>query len=110
MKLLRKLEDIELKKIIYNKQPNGLKKVNDYKKIEKYKVCFRDASDKVAISTYGAEINSIKRISSVRNELEKYLLPKMDNIDDNISKYVISYQNKNYRIRVVKPFYIDISV
>lgn len=110
MKLLRKLEDIELKKVIYEKQPNGAKKVNSYEKIEDYKVCFQDVSDKVSISAYGAEINSIKRISSIRNELELYLLPKMDSIEDNISKYVISYNTRNYKIRIVKPHYIDISL
>lgn len=108
MKLLRKLESVELKKAIYKKQSNGVKTVDSYKFVDDFKVCFQDISDEVSISAYGAEINSIKRLSSIRNELEFFLLPKMDSIEDNISKYVISYNDKNYKIKVVKPHYIDI--
>ena len=108
MKLLRKLEDIELKKMSYKKQPNGMKTIDEYTYINDFKVCFQDVSDNVSISAYGAEINSIKRLSSIRNELEFFLLPKMDSVEDNISKYVISYNDKNYKIKVVKPHYIDI--
>lgn len=108
MKLLRKLEEVKLKKSIYKKQSNGVKTIDNYKFIDNFKVCFHDISDEVSISAYGAEINSIKRLSSVRNELEFFLLPKMDSVEDNISKYVISYNDKNYKIKVVKPHYIDI--
>ena len=108
MKLLRRLKEVELKKAVYKKQTNGTKVVNDYTNIKKFKVCFYNVSDEVSISTYGAEINSIKRISSIRNELESFLLPKMDSIEDNISKYVISYDDKNYKVKVVKSHYVDI--
>ena len=108
MKLLRKLKEIQLKKSVYKKQSNGVKVIDSYEFIKDFKVCFHDISDEISISAYGAEINSIKRLSSIRNELEFFLLPKMDSVEDNISKYVISYNDKNYKIKVVKPHYIDI--
>lgn len=108
MKLLRKLEKIELKKQNLKKQSNGMKIVDSYSLVKPFEVCFQDVSDNVSISAYGAEINSIKRISSIRNELELFLLPKMDSVEDNISKYVIFYNDKIYKIKTVKHHYIDI--
>lgn len=108
MKLLRKLEKVVLYKVILKTETNGAKVVDHYQKINDYNIIFLEINDELSINTYGAEINSIKRISSVRDELENFLKLKMDSNEDNISLYQIEYASKKYKIISVKNHWIDI--
>lgn len=106
--LLRYLETYNLYRIIKVKQPNG-SSIDAYEMLGRYKVQRQDlATDEVATSIYGADINSIYRISSVLGDLEKYLLPKVSNKSDNISKYFIGTSDVKYKIRAVNENRIDI--
>ena len=50
----------------------------------------------------------MKRLTSLRNELEKYLEPKVDNVEDNVSNYFIFYKDKYYKIISVNSYKIEI--
>ncbi len=104
---LRYLESVILKKAIKITQANGIK-INTYQEIKPYKVQRQDIEDEVSATIYGADINEMVRISSVRYELERYLESKNNNTSDNISKYYISYKGFIYKIVSVKPHWIDI--
>lgn len=113
--LLRYLETYKLYHVVKQKQTNG-STIDTYELLGSYRVQKQDlATDEVASSIYGADINSIYRISSVLGELEAYLLPKVSNKEDNISKYLISKEVPNtsvgeiiYKIRAVSEDRIDI--
>ena len=106
--LLRYLENYDLYRIVKEKQANG-STIDTYEKLGTYRVQKQDlATDEVATSIYGADINSIYRIASVLGKLEEYLLPKVSNKEDNISKYLIGKDDVKYRIRAVNEDRIDI--
>lgn len=106
--LLRYLETYNLYHIVKRKQTNG-STIDTYELLGSYKVQRQDlATDEVATSIYGADINSIYRISSVLGKLEEFLLPKVSNKDDNISKYLIGKGEVIYKIRAVNEDRIDI--
>lgn len=107
MKLLRYLEEVALYKMIKTKQPNG-SYVNDYKLVNKYKVQKQNLNDQVSATIYGANITKMFKISSPLLSLEKYLLPKVDNKEDNISLYTIKINDNMYRIRSVLESGIEI--
>lgn len=65
--------------------------------------------DSVAASIYGAEVTKTYRVSSLHSDLEKLLLPKINNNPDNLSNYLISYQDNKFKIQRVTPKYIDMS-
>lgn len=100
MKLLRYLEEVALYKLTKTKQPNG-SYVNDYKLVSKYKVQKQNLNDQVSATIYGANITKMFKISTPLLSLEKYLLPKVDNKEDNISLYTIKINDNMYRIRSV---------
>jgi hypothetical protein len=50
------------------------------------------------------------RLSSPLHKLEEYLLPKVDNTEDNISSYYIFYGTKTYKIVAVAEDRIDIEL
>ena len=107
MKLLRYLEEVGLYKITKTKQPNG-SYVNDYKLVNKYKVQKQNIDDQVSATIYGASITRMFKISSPLLSLEKYLLPKVDNKEDNISLYTIKINENMYKIRSVLESGIEI--
>ena len=108
--LLRYLKPITLKKAEKIKQSNGTY-TNIYNKIEDYRVQMQDLTDdEVSATIYGANITKMLRISSPLGELEEYLLPKVDNKQDNISYYYIFIGTKTYKIVSVAEDRIDMEL
>lgn len=100
---------ILLKKAIYKQENNGQKVLSNYENIKHdFYVTFEELSDEISASIYGAEINKMIRITSLRYELETYLLPKVDNIEDNISNYFIFLNNHKYKIIAINSYRIDL--
>lgn len=66
------------------------------------------ASDEVAQSAYGANLDKTYRFKSIYNDLEPCLLEKTNNSPDNLTKYLVEWKNKKYSIVKVTPLYIDI--
>jgi hypothetical protein len=108
--LLRYLKPTTLHKAEKTKQKNGIY-TNSYTKINDYKVQTQNLTDdEVSATIYGANINKMLRLSSPLHELEKYLLPKVDNKTDNISLYYIKYNDKLYKINAVAEDRVDIEL
>ena len=108
--LLRYLVSITLKKATKVKNPNGTYS-NTYEVISNHNVQMQNLmDDSVSATIYGANINKMLRLSSPLGNLEKYLLPKVDNQQDNISNYYIFIDNKTYKIVSVASDRIDIEL
>ena len=107
MKLVRYLENIELLKSENVKQPNG-NYIKSFNKIEDYRIQKRNIDDEVNATIYGADIVKMYDISTPLGDLEEYLIPKVDNQEDNISLYFISLNNHRYKINSVRPSGITI--
>lgn len=101
MKLIRNLEQVELLKATKEKQNNGTN-IKTWTLIKNYNVQKKTLSDLVNATLYGSEIVRMYEISSPLQDLEKYLMPKVDNVEDNISLYVIKIGNNKYKINSVK--------
>lgn len=84
--------------------------VNTYQEVNSYYVIPQELTDEVSASIYGANVNKTTRISSVRRELETLLKTKLNNQADNISNYVIKFEDKIHKIASVKTNWIDIEV
>lgn len=97
MKLIRYLEEVDLLKSQNEKQPNG-NYVKRFNKIDSYRVQKRSLNDEVNATIYGANIVKMWGISSPLKDLEEFLIPKVDNQEDNISLYFISLNNHKYKI------------
>lgn len=104
---LRYLQEVILYVVEKEKQDNGIY-VDTYNKIKKYKVLVQTLEDEVSASIYGADINKMYRLTSPNATLEKYLIPKVNNKADNISKYFIELDKSKYKIKAVNKFKIDI--
>lgn len=99
--LLRYLKEVKLKKATKTKQNNGTY-INVYTDVGTYKVQTQDLTDdQVSATIYGSDITKMIRISSPLKNLENYLLPKVDNLQDNISLYYIEYKSHLYKINSV---------
>ena len=108
--LLRYLKPITLKKASKNKQANGTY-TNTYEDIDTYNVQLQNITDdEISATIYGAKISKMLRLSSPLGNLEEYLLPKVDNKEDNISNYYIEYTNRTYKIVAVSEDRIDIEL
>lgn len=108
--LLRYLKPITLKRAEKEKQRNGTYK-NSYIVISDYRVQIQQLTDDViSASIYGANLSKMLRISTPLNNLEKYLLPKVENKEDNISNYYIFIGNKTYKVVAVAEDRIDIEL
>ena len=108
--LLRYLKPITLKKAEKQKQSNGTYK-NTYNEINVYNVQMQNLTDdEISATIYGANINKMLRLSSPLGKLEEYLLPKVDNKEDNISYYYIFIGTKTYKIVSVAEDRIDIEL
>lgn len=102
MKLLRYLEDITLYKSTEEKQPNGAV-IKVFEEVARYKVQKRTLDDEVSATMYGANIDRMLDISTPLGDLEMYLKTKVDNKQDNISLYFISFNDSSrYKINSVK--------
>lgn len=97
MKLIRYLESIVLLKSSNEKQANGTY-IKSFTEKGNYKVQVKTLDDEVNATIYGANINKMFSINTPLQDLERYLLPKVDNVEDNISLYFIQYKNSKYKI------------
>lgn len=107
MKLIRNLIKAKLLKAIKVKASNGTY-IKTFNYIDTYNVEKQDLTDEVSATIYGANIDKMLRISSPLNDLEQYLIPKVDNEADNISLYYIQIGNVKYKISSVKESGINI--
>lgn len=108
--LLRYLKSVVLKKATKVKQNNGTF-INSYTNVGNYKVQMQNLTDdEISATIYGAKITKMFRISTPLGDLEEYLLPKVDNKQDNISDYYVEYNDKTYKIVSVSEDKIDIEL
>jgi len=105
MKLTR-LEDITLHKITKVTLPDG-DRDDQLDDGTTYQALIQYLDDEVATAMYGADVVKVHRVATIRNELEKFLLPKVRNKKDNISNYILSYNDNYYSILKVTPRYLD---
>ena len=106
--LLTKLTPVKLYTV---KSSRGI----DGDKIEEYENIFEAdgaiqylASDEIAQSAYGANLDKTYRFKSIYNDLEPFLLEKTNNSPDNLTKYLVEWKGNKYAIVKVTPLYIDI--
>lgn len=97
MKLIRYLEGVKLLKSSNEKQSNGTY-IKTFTEIGNYNVSVKTLDDEVNATIYGANISKMFSINTPLNNLENYLIPKVDNVEDNISLYFIQYRNSKYKI------------
>lgn len=101
MKLVRYLETVKLLKAQNRKQPNGMS-VKDFTEIGSYRIQKKSLDDEVNATIYGANITKMWDITSPLQDLEEYLIPKVDNQEDNISLYFIELNGSRYKINSAK--------
>lgn len=106
--LIKNLENAILKKAIKSKTSTGNLINSDYEIIKEYRIQVDTLQDIITSTMYGSDVNKMLRIATPLHDLEQYLLPKVDNILDNVSNYYIFYKNVIYKIVAVRNFYIDI--
>lgn len=106
---LRYLKDVDLKKATKEKQPNG-SYIETLTLIASYSIQTQELNDDISVSVYGADINKITRIKSVNGELEAFLKPRVNNDNDNVSKYYVVMENTQYSIVSVRDNWIDITL
>ena len=97
MKLIRYLESIRLLKSENVKQSNGTY-IKSFTEIKKYNVSIKTLDDEVNATIYGANINKMFSMSTPLQDLENFLIPKVDNVEDNISLYLIEYNGSKYKV------------
>lgn len=100
MKLIRYLEDAELLKSVNTKQDNGFV-TKEFSHVNTHKIQIKTIKDEVNATIYGADIVRMFEISTPLGDLEKYLITKVDNKEDNISLYFIKINNTRYKINSV---------
>jgi len=94
---LRYLVDCELQKVTKTQQENG-SFVDTYTLIKSYTIETKELSSLTEATLYGADIDKMLYIYSLRSELETFLLTKENNSEDNISNYYISLNSSRYKI------------
>lgn len=109
MSQLRFLQPATLYKATKVKQSNGAT-IETYTTIKTHYVTVQELTDEISATIYGAKLNSMYRISSIRNELESYLQEKTMPTIDNSSDYIIVMTNRKYRIASVKSIWVDIEL
>lgn len=105
MRLIR-LEDVALYKVVKSTKPDG-DPTEEYEKVDDYQAIVQYLDDSVSTEMYGANVSKTYRIETVHNTMEESLLPKINNKDDNLSKYLIEYKQNKFAIQRVTPKYID---
>ena len=103
--LIKNLEKATLKKAVKEKTTTG----SLINKIDDYRIQEQTLQDEVSSTIYGSDVNKMLRVASPLHRLERYLLPKVDNKDDNISLYYLFYKDVQYKIVAVRDYYLDIS-
>lgn len=104
---LRYLKPVTLCSSERIKQDNG-EKVLQYNDIQNYNVEIQNIEDEVSASIYGSNITKMLRLKSPNKKLENYLIPKVNNKEDNISNYFIKISDSIYKINAVTESKIDI--
>lgn len=107
MKLIRYLKKVNLLKSTKEKQENGTY-VKAFEIIDTYNIQIKNLEDEISATVYGSNIDKMLNISSPLNNLEKYLMPKVANENDNISLYFIEVDTTKYKIVSVKEDGINI--
>lgn len=107
--LIKNLETATLKKANKTKTTTGNLVNAEYTIIKEYRIQTQTLQDEITANIYGSDVNKMLRISSPLHDLENYLLPKVDNKEDNISIYYIFYKDTQYKIVAVRDYYLDIS-
>ena len=102
--------DKEIRKAVKEKTSTGNLTNTSYDVIKEYRIQEQILQDEVTSTMYGSDVNKMLRIASPLHDLEKYLIPKVDNIDDNISLYYIFYKDRQYKIVAVRDYYIDLKI
>lgn len=98
---------IQLKKADKVKQSNGTY-IDSYTLIDNYYTQKQSLQDEVSATIYGANLNNILRLKSTDRSLENYLKTKLNNTQDNVSKYFVFINDVQYKIVAVNDDYIDI--
>ena len=106
--LIKNLEKATLKKGIKERTSTGNLIVDRYEVINDYRIQEQTLQDEVTSTIYGADVNKMLRVASPLHRLERYLLPKVDNIEDNVSDYYLFYKDVQYKIVAVRNYYIDL--
>jgi len=106
--LIKNLVECDLKKAEKEKTATGNLIVSDYKLINSYRVQKDTLQDIITTTMYGSDVNKMLRIASPLHDLEAYLLPKVDNKEDNISLYYVFINDVQYKIVAVREYYVDI--
>lgn len=105
---LTRLEKVTLYEVTKGVKPDG-DPTEDYELISEYDAGVQYLDDSVAASVYGANVTKTYRVSSLHSEIEKYLLPRINNSQDNLSNYLIEYLGNKFKIERVTPKYLDMS-
>lgn len=66
------------------------------------------ASDELAQSAYGANLDKTYRFKSIYGDVERLLMEKTNNSPDNLTKYLVEWKGNKYAVVKVTPLYIDI--
>ena len=103
MKIIRYLEEVDLLKSTNVKQPNGTY-IKDFDKITSYKIVKKDLNDQISATIYGANIDKMLSVSTPLGDLEKFLLTKVNNKQDNISLYFIEIDEVKYKVKSVTDY------
>ena len=106
--MITDLQTVILKKAIWKKDLNGQRVLNEYKDVDTFYVFKQNIEDQISASVYGANINKMLRIESIRHELEVMLCNVLDNPKDKISDYFIFFNSILYKITSVNEFKVDI--
>lgn len=107
-KQLTRLKDCNLIKVSKESTDDG-DFTEELSNVGVYSIIAQELTDAVSATIYGSNISKMVRISSVHRLLEILLKSKVNNTEDNISKYRITFNNSEYyKIVDVKTKYIDI--
>lgn len=106
--LIKHLKPIDLL-VVTDRQKNANGTYTDiYSLKQSYNVKVQELNDEISAQAYGADIVKMLKIGSPLKDLEKYLLTKVQNKEDNISKYKFRLDGTDYRIKAVKISGVDI--
>lgn len=106
--MISDLIEVTLKKACWEKASNGQPVVKTYHHVKKYFAFKQNLEDDISVSIYGANINKMLRIETIRHELEQYLNNIIENKKEKVSDYFIFYNSSIYKITSVNEYKIVI--
>ncbi len=106
MKQLRYLIDVTVCQMTRNVNEIG-ETYESADELLSYPCYVTDNTNAINDNNYGATIRNRKRISSVRNELEEFLINIVDYTSENVSYYRLKIGTKMFKIIDVKQTYVD---